>query len=72
IATEEGYLENSSGSYVYHYNLKDHLGNVRVVFKRQGAATSPTVGIVQRQDYYPFGKTRALVTGGTNKYLYNG
>ncbi|WP_437918745.1 DUF6443 domain-containing protein [Sphingobacterium sp. LRF_L2] len=71
ILTEEGYLQNSSGTYSYHYNLKDHLGNVRAVIKR-GAASATTVDIVQQQDYYPFGKTRALVTGGNNKYLYNG
>ncbi|MGV6944275.1 RHS repeat domain-containing protein [Sphingobacterium kyonggiense] len=28
--------------------------------------------IIQRQDYYAFGKTRSLVTGGNNRYLYNG
>ncbi|WP_437922399.1 DUF6443 domain-containing protein [Sphingobacterium sp. LRF_L2] len=71
ILTEEGYLQNSSGTYSYHYNLKDHLGNVRSVIKR-GTASATTVDIVQQQDYYPFGKTRALVTGGNNKYLYNG
>ncbi|WP_437920408.1 DUF6443 domain-containing protein [Sphingobacterium sp. LRF_L2] len=71
ILTEEGYLQNSAGTYSYHYNLGDHLGNVRAVIKR-GTASATTVDIVQQQDYYPFGKTRALVTGGNNKYLYNG
>ncbi|WP_437919034.1 DUF6443 domain-containing protein [Sphingobacterium sp. LRF_L2] len=71
ILTEEGYLQNSSGTYSYHYNLKDHLGNVRAVIKR-GTASATTVDIVQQQDYYPFGKTRSIVTGGNNKYLYNG
>src|SRR5690606_15430757 len=70
ISTEEGYLQNSGGTYAYHYNLTDHLGNVRVVLKRGTSATAPEV--VQRQDYYPFGKTRAIVTGGINRYLYNG
>src|SRR5690606_13400362 len=68
--SEEGYLQNSGGTYAYHYNLTDHLGNVRVVLKRGTSATAPEV--VQRQDYYPFGKTRAIVTGGINRYLYNG
>ncbi|WP_437922378.1 DUF6443 domain-containing protein [Sphingobacterium sp. LRF_L2] len=71
ILTEEGYLQNSSGTYSYHYNLKDHLGNVRTVIKR-GTASATTMDIVQQQDYYPFGKTRSIVTGGNNKYLYNG
>src|SRR5690606_15869294 len=28
--------------------------------------------VVQKQDYYPFGKTKAIVTGSINRYLYNG
>lgn len=59
-------------TYSHHYNRKDHLGNFRAVIKREGTATAPKVGIFQRQDYYPFGKTRAIVTGGINRYLYNG
>ncbi|WP_207795861.1 RHS repeat-associated core domain-containing protein [Sphingobacterium haloxyli] len=70
ISTEEGYLQNSGGTYAYHYHLTDHLGNVRTVLKRGTGAT--TVEVVQRQDYYPFGKTKAIVTGGINRYLYNG
>jgi len=70
IITEEGYLQNSSGNYLFHYNLRDHLGNVRAVIRKGSTETSST--IVQKQDYYPFGKTRAIVTGGINNYLYNG
>ncbi|MCS3557660.1 MULTISPECIES: RHS repeat domain-containing protein [unclassified Sphingobacterium] len=70
IATEEGFLLNSEGSYSYHYNLTDHLGNVRAVIKREGSSTVPSV--VQKQDYYPFGKTRSIATSVNNKYLYNG
>lgn len=70
IATEEGYLQNSNGSYAFHYTITDHLGNVRAVIKRGSSATAREV--VQKQDYYPFGKTKSIVTGGINNYLYNG
>lgn len=70
ITTEEGYLQNSAGSYSYHYNLTDHLGNVRSVIKREGSATVPVV--IQRQDYYAFGKMKSILAGGNNRYLYNG
>ncbi|UIR55916.1 DUF6443 domain-containing protein [Sphingobacterium sp. SRCM116780] len=70
IATEEGFLLNSSGTYTYHYNLTDHLGNVRSVIKRETSATVPVV--VQKQDYYPFGKTKSIANSVNNKYLYNG
>ncbi|QRQ61115.1 DUF6443 domain-containing protein [Sphingobacterium multivorum] len=72
IATEDGFLLNNAGTYSYYYNLTDHLGNVRVALKKDGTSTAPLVTIVQRQDYYPFGKTKSLLTGINNKYLYNG
>ena len=82
IHTEEGYLQNSGGTYTFHYNLTDHLGNVRATLQQSGA-------VIQKHDYefvfvlygihelaslgyYPFGKAKALVTSGINKYLYNG
>ncbi len=68
IATEEGYLQNNNGTYVHHYNLPDHLGNVRSVIRPEGSG----VAVIQKQDYYAFGKTKAILTGGINKYLYNG
>ncbi|WP_333888881.1 DUF6443 domain-containing protein [Sphingobacterium siyangense] len=72
IATEDGFLLNSSGSYSYYYNLTDHLGNVRVVLKKDGTATAPVATVMQKQDYYPFGKTKSIATSINNKYLYNG
>ncbi len=71
IHTEEGYLQRNAGNntYTYHYNLTDHLGNVRATLQRTG----PTTGnVIQKHDYYPFGKAKAIVTSGINKYLYNG
>ena len=72
IATEDGFLLNSSGTYSYYYNLTDHLGNIRVVLKKDGTAAAPVATVMQKQDYYPFGKTKSIATSINNKYLYNG
>jgi len=64
-----GYAQKNGTNYVYHYNLKDHLGNIRATLKRGSSATA--VDLVQRDNYYPFGK-RKVVVGGNNNYLYNG
>jgi len=69
IHNSEGYAQKNGANYVYHYNLKDHLGNIRATLKRGSSATA--VDVVQRDNYYPFGK-RKVVAGGNNKYLYNG
>jgi len=52
---------------MYHYYLKDHLGNVYVTFDSNGS-------VKQEDSYYPFGLTiKALHSGGSdNKNLYNG
>lgn len=68
IRTEEGYLQNNGGIYAYYYNLRDHLGNVRSILQRT-SATAATV--IQKDDYYPFGKRNGIVTSGLNSYLYN-
>lgn len=54
------------GGACYHYYLKDHLGNVRVVFNDQDS-------IEQVNDYYAFGGIMATSWGGdTQRYKYNG
>ncbi len=67
IQTEEGMAKNNGGTYTYQYNLTDHLGNVRYTFDIYGGALRK----LQEDDYYAFGKRR-VVTGGNNRYLYNG
>ncbi|TCC96775.1 RHS repeat-associated core domain-containing protein [Pedobacter frigidisoli] len=67
IHTDEGVAQNNNGVYTYQYNLSDHLGNVRYSFDIYGGA----VRRLQQDDYYAFGK-RNSVSGGSNKYLYNG
>ncbi len=67
IITGEGRIIKSGSTYLYEYNLKDHLGNTRVSFQANGS--TPTV--LQNQDYYPFGMTMNLIQND-NRYLYNG
>ena len=67
IITSEGRIVKSGSTYLYEYNVKDHLGNTRVSFQANGS----TPVILQNQDYYPFGMAINLVQND-NRYLYNG
>ncbi|CAH0277110.1 tRNA nuclease WapA [Pedobacter sp. Bi27] len=68
IHTEEGVAQrNGDNSYSYHYNLSDHLGNVRYTFD----IYNNQIRQLQVDNYYPFGKRNNAVFGN-NKYLYNG
>jgi RHS repeat-associated protein len=86
IYNEEGRAYNTSNatqSYPYtwrrEYNLKDHLGNTRVVFtdKNNDGKINDQTELLQETHYYPFG----MAFGGAwyndaaaskYKYLYNG
>ena len=64
--TEEGYITNIAGTPVYHYYLKDHQGNNRVVIDNNGT-------VEQVNHYYPFGGLFSDNTGGdAQPYKYNG
>ncbi|SMC75592.1 DUF6443 domain-containing protein [Pedobacter africanus] len=69
IMTEEGKARNNGGTYVYEYNLTDHLGNVRYTFNQHPSTYQ--LQQLQADNYYPFGKQR-VASAGVNKYLYNG
>ncbi|MFD0766126.1 RHS repeat-associated core domain-containing protein, partial [Mucilaginibacter lutimaris] len=61
----------SDGTYRYEYDLKDHLGNVRLTFQRN--ASQFKAERLQSDDYYAFGIRRSVPNNVlNNKYLYNG
>jgi len=66
ILTEEGYITFSGTTPVYHYYLKDHQGNNRVVINQSGA-------VQQVNHYYPFGGLFGEGIQTSNQpYKYNG
>ena len=65
ILTGEGYITLSGATPVYHYFLKDHQGNNRVVINQGGT-------VEQVNHYYPFGGLFGESTaGGVQPYKYN-
>lgn len=67
ILNDVGYaLCNKDNNFSFHYYLKDHLGNNRVVVSEDGE-------IEQVNDYYPTGALMASSMGGdTQRFKYNG
>jgi len=51
----EGYVEPNSSAYNYIYQYKDHLGNVRLSYKDISLTSTPSLQIVEENNYYPFG-----------------
>ncbi|WP_299088829.1 DUF6443 domain-containing protein [uncultured Bacteroides sp.] len=69
ILTEEGYITLSGSAPTYHYYLKDHQGNNRVVTYWNGSKWL----VEQVNHYYPFGGVFAEGTAVSNQaYKYNG
>ena len=67
LLTDEGYVTFAAdGTPQYHYYLKDHLGNVRVVMGQAGA-------VEQVNHYYAFGSLmRESTSPGVQPYKYGG
>lgn len=81
---KEGYVNNravytnpwdstpSSYVYEYVYNHTDHLGNVRLSYRKNGTSTQ----IIEENNYYPFGMKHKGYNdnsyGTAYKYKYNG
>lgn len=66
ILTEEGYVTLNGDIPIYHYYLKDHQGNNRIVMNQNGTT------VEQVNHYYPFGVLfeEGLATSDQN-YKYN-
>jgi RHS repeat-associated protein len=71
IATPFGRAVKNGSTWVYEYNLTDHLGNVRVVIKK---GANNLAEIVQQKGYYSFGMEISQFSAGTgtSKNWYNG
>lgn len=67
IQTSEGYIHMDGSTPIPHYDLKDHLGNVRAVLIPSASGFTT----LQQQDYYPFGLRKTLADATQNRYLYN-
>lgn len=63
LSAETGYVSLTDGK--YHYYLKDHQGNNRVVVDETGK-------VEERNDYYPFGGLMASSSVSAQPYKYNG
>ena len=63
LLTETGYIDLSDNS--YHYYIKDHLGNNRVVADANGT-------VEESNQYYPFGLNYADAGSNVQPYKYNG
>jgi len=76
ISSEGRAVFNNNKLNYFEYHIKDHLGNVRVVFQKLKSGNSYYANVVQKNDYYPFGmligSTYQANTTSKNKYLYNG
>lgn len=66
ILTEgEGYISLSGSTPVYNYYLKDHMGNIRIVYDQNRE-------VKDVNHYYPFGGLIASSANSNQPYKYNG
>jgi len=77
----EGYVEpinasdyNQGFNYVYQY--KDHLGNIRLSYKNISLTSTPSLQLVEENNYYPFGLKHkgynTAINGTHHKYMFGG
>ncbi|VFB03717.1 RHS repeat-associated core domain [Chryseobacterium taihuense] len=74
VPTAEGFFDFENNQYIYQY--KDHLGNVRLSYKKEGNS----IAVTDSNDYYPFGmnfvrneeEEAHFGTGSYVNYKYNG
>ena len=76
LNTEGACVRQSNGSFVYEYDMKDHLGNTRVTFSdvNNDWTIDPNTEVSQINHYYPYGLNMVgnwNGQGGANKYQYN-
>jgi len=62
--TPEGYYDFENNRYIYQY--KDHLGNVRISYVKDGSTGD--LKIMDRNDYYPFGMSFLKPVGESSVY----
>jgi len=71
VPTGEGFYSFEENRYIYQY--RDHLGNARISYAKNADGT---LGITDKNDYYPFGLNHIGgskgMLGGYYNYKYNG
>ncbi len=76
IAHEEGRALKIGEQFRYEYNLKDHLGNIRLSFSdKNGDGQIGSDEVLSGDSYYPFGMRMgglSLARGTENRFRYNG
>ncbi len=75
----EGYIEPTTDPakpFLYVYQYKDHLGNIRLSYKDISTTNTPNLQIVEENNYYPFGLKHkgynANINGTHHKYMFGG
>ena len=69
----EGYVDVNTGVYMYVYQYKDHLGNVRLSYSDSdnNGSIDPNTEIISEKNYYPFGLEHKGYNNVVNGQEYN-
>ena len=72
----EGYVEPNGSGWKYVYQYKDHLGNIRLSYKDISTTSTPSLQLVEENNYYPLGLTHkgynTAINGTHHKYMFGG